>query len=223
MIIGFDVYSNFPNNASTGGVVPMPSGTVEGGHCVVLVGYDFDGSLGRKGYYIFRNSWNTTWGDKGYGYFPRAFIESNKYSSDYWIIASVPGGSGPGPTPPPPQPNMYDVGINIAAKSVTVPGGWKAYRGSARQTWVTTDPASTSVTVPNGWHVIGPHKGSFAAMGFLDVIAKVEALLKEFGPAAVPIINALIDATPLPQFIKWEIEALIASYLGARAELKKAG
>jgi hypothetical protein len=219
VIIGFDVYSNFPNGASTGGVVPMPAGSIEGGHCVVLVGYDFDGSLGHKGYYIFRNSWDVTWGDKGYGYFPRAFIESNKYSSDYWIIASVPGGKDPGPTPPP-QPSMIDVGINISAKTVSVPAGWKAYRGPARQTWVTTDPPSSSVTVPSGWRVVGPHADGLKGLPWLDILAKVEELLKEFGPAAVPIINALIDSTPLPAFVKWEVEALIASYL---AQNKKAG
>jgi hypothetical protein len=36
---------------------------VLGGHAIFLVGFD-----PKTGYYIFKNSWDTTWGDKGYGY-----------------------------------------------------------------------------------------------------------------------------------------------------------
>jgi cathepsin L len=32
-------------------------------HAIVAVGYGYEGT---QGYYIVRNSWNTTWGDQGY-------------------------------------------------------------------------------------------------------------------------------------------------------------
>ena len=35
--------------------------TARGGHCVALVGYTPDT-------FIVRNSWGTSWGDKGFGY-----------------------------------------------------------------------------------------------------------------------------------------------------------
>lgn len=44
------------------------------GHSVGLVGYckstDFDGG----GYFVFRNSWGSTWGDSGYGYMPFQYV-----------------------------------------------------------------------------------------------------------------------------------------------------
>lgn len=43
--------------------------TVRGGHAVCLVGYT-------KDHFIVRNSWDTTWGDKGFAY------ASNKYAAD---------------------------------------------------------------------------------------------------------------------------------------------
>ena len=43
--------------------------TVRGGHAVCIVGYTPD-------YFIVRNSWGTSWGNRGYAY------ASNKYAED---------------------------------------------------------------------------------------------------------------------------------------------
>ena len=45
-----------------------PVGT-RGGHAVALVGY-------RPGEFIVRNSWGTTWGDKGFGYASDAYAQA---------------------------------------------------------------------------------------------------------------------------------------------------
>ena len=61
------------------GVISLPIGIEpDGAHAVCLVGYrDFDASHG-DGYFIFKNSWNKTWGygrpDPGYGSLPYRYV-----------------------------------------------------------------------------------------------------------------------------------------------------
>jgi len=43
--------------------------TVRGGHAVALVGY-------KPGRFIVRNSWGTSWGDKGFGYASTAYAQA---------------------------------------------------------------------------------------------------------------------------------------------------
>jgi len=44
-----------------------------GGHCVFLTGYNYT-------YVKFKNSWSTGWGDNGYGYITREYIENEMIS-----------------------------------------------------------------------------------------------------------------------------------------------
>lgn len=68
--IGINVYNNF-YNANTTGTVPMPLGTAIGGHAILLVGYNDTTQR-----FIFRNSWGISWGSRGYGTIPYAYIMS---------------------------------------------------------------------------------------------------------------------------------------------------
>ena len=106
-IFGFTVFQNFYRAASNGGLVPMPSGRVVGGHDVLIVGYDDNKEL-----FKFRNSYSTSWGDKGYGYIPYRYALDARYTNDFWTIVGtglpkptppVPP-TPPGPTPPVPVP-----------------------------------------------------------------------------------------------------------------------
>ena len=84
---GFTVYDSFESDAvASTGVVPMPSGgeDVQGGHAVLTCGYDLD-----LGVYIVRNSWDTDWGQDGYFTVPRAYWESRKLASDYWLCRKI--------------------------------------------------------------------------------------------------------------------------------------
>ncbi|CAL6054727.1 Cathepsin_B [Hexamita inflata] len=58
---GFTVYSDF--NYYTGGIYQHKFGSIEGGHAVVIVGY---GEQNGTKYWDVRNSWGTSWGEKGY-------------------------------------------------------------------------------------------------------------------------------------------------------------
>jgi C1A family cysteine protease len=70
--------------------VPMPSGKPIGGHEVLIVGYDDNLVIGSiKGWVRIRNSWGTGWGDKGYAWFPQAYILNAKWFEDNGAIELV--------------------------------------------------------------------------------------------------------------------------------------
>lgn len=76
---GIVCYSNFYNQVK--GVIPMPSGQVIGGHAILFVGYD-----DAKSQFKFKNSWGSSWGDKGYGYLPYGYFTSGNVS-EVWSIS----------------------------------------------------------------------------------------------------------------------------------------
>jgi C1A family cysteine protease len=53
--------------------------TVRGGHAVCIVGYTADKRL------IVRNSWGTSWGDKGFAYASEAYIEGGFFDESYGV------------------------------------------------------------------------------------------------------------------------------------------
>ncbi len=87
-VFGFTVYDSFESEVvSKTGVVPMPnfqSESVLGGHAVCCVGYD-----DHKQSFIVRNSWGTSWGDKGHFYIPYAYLTNNNLADDFWTIQLV--------------------------------------------------------------------------------------------------------------------------------------
>lgn len=84
IILGVTCYDSFLSDAAAlTGIIPMPGlhESVQGGHAILIVGYDDEKQL-----YIFRNSWGTGWGDKGYGYIPYAYIENSDLTDDLWTV-----------------------------------------------------------------------------------------------------------------------------------------
>ena len=57
----FTVYEDFVSYSS--GVYKYTSGRALGGHAVEVVGY---GEEGGSKYWLVKNSWNDSWGDKGF-------------------------------------------------------------------------------------------------------------------------------------------------------------
>jgi len=89
-VFGIVVYESFESDAVTQtGNVPMPNTDTEkqiGGHAMMCVGYDTD-----KQVFIVRNSWNNSWGDKGYCYIPFDYLANTdlQLASDFWTIETV--------------------------------------------------------------------------------------------------------------------------------------
>jgi C1A family cysteine protease len=102
--IGVSVYQSFMD--ARDGNIPMPGAkeNLLGGHALSLVGYnntdqpqpcpypmaDAEGviTIPPKSF-VFRNSWGILWGQKGYGFFPFAYMLDSGLSSDFWMIRSI--------------------------------------------------------------------------------------------------------------------------------------
>jgi len=83
-VFGFTVYESFesPAVAKTGVLnMPKPSESVLGGHAVCAVGYDDKAKR-----FIVRNSWGTSWGQKGYFTMPYDYLADRNLSDDFWTV-----------------------------------------------------------------------------------------------------------------------------------------
>jgi C1A family cysteine protease len=86
---GFLVYDNFMSQemANTGVLHrPGPHDTIQGGHAVTIVGYD-----DVRGAFKVRNSWGTSWGQKGYFWMDYNYMADKSLCNDFWVVNSVPG------------------------------------------------------------------------------------------------------------------------------------
>ena len=89
-MFGFSVYSSMPG-AGEGGDIPFPQhgDRLEGGHAVVVVGYDENRKIGKeKGALLIRNSWGANWGEKSYGWLPYAYVEQ-ELADDFWTLVKA--------------------------------------------------------------------------------------------------------------------------------------
>ena len=86
-VYGFTVYESFETAAvAKTGTVPMPASgeRVLGGHAVVAIGYDDS-----KQRFLARNSWGSSWGQKGYFTIPYAYLTDRNLADDFWTIRTV--------------------------------------------------------------------------------------------------------------------------------------
>jgi C1A family cysteine protease len=85
VVLGISVFESFMSDAvaHSNGLIPLPATSEQnlGGHAVALCGYD--NSIQR---FILRNSWSTSWADRGYGYIPFAYILDANLTADAWTI-----------------------------------------------------------------------------------------------------------------------------------------
>ncbi len=72
------VYSDF--FYYSGGVYQYTSGTKQGGHAILIVGYDDTGQ-----YFIVKNSWGSGWGESGYFKIAYSQLTSDVHFGDYTI------------------------------------------------------------------------------------------------------------------------------------------
>jgi hypothetical protein len=79
ILVGLSVDHTWDNATATQGKLDNFVPPTRGGHCVAVVGYRTDGR------FILRNSWNTTWGDKGFAYATEAYINAAFFNESYGV------------------------------------------------------------------------------------------------------------------------------------------
>lgn len=87
VVFGCTVYDSFEYaRTSVTGIIPMPrkKEKIVGGHAMKIVGYD-----DAKKWFIVKNSWSTTWGDKGYCYMPYDYLTNSDLADDFWVLNLV--------------------------------------------------------------------------------------------------------------------------------------
>ena len=103
MQIGFTVYSSYKQADKTGALpYPTDGEAVEGGHCVLIVGYDDSKIINNinttesqrtTGAFLIQNSWGKEWGEKGFGWLPykyfRAGANGDVLADDVWTITKL--------------------------------------------------------------------------------------------------------------------------------------
>jgi C1A family cysteine protease len=93
-MFGFSVYNSIDQAEATGRIpFPGPRERIEGGHAVAAVGYDdrmrIENKAGDKpateGALLIRNSWGESWGERGYGWLPYAYV-TRGLAEDFWSL-----------------------------------------------------------------------------------------------------------------------------------------
>jgi len=104
--IGFTCFANlFTQTVERFGIVPMPSGGDEGGHCVAIIGYDDDFRHGEWAawarsqgmpdseiparVYEGQNSWGSGWGRAGRFVIPAEYLEDEYLADDAWTLRGL--------------------------------------------------------------------------------------------------------------------------------------
>jgi hypothetical protein len=98
VIFGFACYANIDSDdLARDGLLTMPTGEMDGGHCVWACGYDDDMGIGyQTGALLCANSWGTKWGcqpegyaSRGYFWMPYAYAGNPNLADDFWACMKI--------------------------------------------------------------------------------------------------------------------------------------
>jgi C1A family cysteine protease len=95
-MFGFWGFPSFENSDVKGGIpYPCEGESAQWGHAIVAVGYDDKKKIknlqcnkSTTGALLIRNSWGTSWGEKGYGWLPYDYV-LNKLAMDFWSLLGM--------------------------------------------------------------------------------------------------------------------------------------
>ena len=93
LVTTMDVYADFFSYG--GGVYEYATGSHQGGHAILIVGYTDDPSAGGGGYFKVKNSWGPGWGSGGYFLIAYSQLGSPVYFGEWTLAYSIPSGAPP--------------------------------------------------------------------------------------------------------------------------------
>jgi C1A family cysteine protease len=108
LVTTMDVYGDF--YSYQGGVYEYSSGSYQGGHAVLIVGYTDDSTRADGGYFKVKNSWGSGWGSSGFFLIGYSQASSVVHFGEYTIAYSTPI-----------LPEMPTAPINLRLTSVRTP------------------------------------------------------------------------------------------------------
>ena len=115
LVTTMDVYADFFNYHS--GIYSYASGTYQGGHAILIVGYDDAAQC-----FKVKNSWGTGWGEAGFFRIAYSAVGNPVYFGEFTIAYN-----GAAPQPPPPAPDPAPAActftISPTSKTFTDKGG----------------------------------------------------------------------------------------------------
>ena len=88
LVTTMDVYSDF--FSYHGGVYEYATGSLQGGHAILIVGYTDDASVSGGGYFKVKNSWGTGWGSQGYFLIAYSQLGNAVYFGEWTLAYSTP-------------------------------------------------------------------------------------------------------------------------------------
>ncbi len=109
LVTTMDVYADFFNYRS--GVYAYASGTYQGGHAILIVGYD-DATQSFRA----KNSWGTGWGEEGFFRIAYSAVGNPVYFGEFTIAYN---GAAPQPPPPAPDPTPAACTFTVSPTSKT--------------------------------------------------------------------------------------------------------
>ncbi len=172
LVTTMDVYSDL--YAYSGGVYTYTSGTLEGGHAVLIVGYSDAGQ-----YFIVKNSWGTGWGELGYFKIAYSELDTVVDFGDYTLRYT---GSACSYSI---SPNSQSLGYAAGSGSVSVAtqGGCAWTATSNAPSWITTSASGTG----NGTatFTVAANTGAKARTGTLTVAGQTHTITQAGVPPTV--------------------------------------
>ncbi len=187
-----EVYSDF--FAYRSGVYSYTTGTYQGAHAILIVGYD-DSTQS----FICKNSWDVTWGDQGF--FHVAYSELNSVTQfGYYTIAYQMN-----PAPPPPtctyavsQPtNPYTYTGGKGSSSVTAGSGC-AWTASSSAAWITITAGKSGTGNGTVSYTVAANTTTASRTANLNIAGKTFTISQSGAPGYIISASAGANGTISP-------------------------
>lgn len=178
LVATMSVYSDF--YYYSGGVYSYTSGTLQGGHAVLIVGYDDPGQ-----YFIVKNSWGTNWGEGGFFRIAYGELDGPVYFGRYTI--AYEGWRGDSDNSGDNQTCNY----SLSATALTFPAdggtgqvqvntaaacGWSA---QSQADWITLTAGMSGQGSGTADFQVAPNPGRFTRTGSLTVAGQTVSITQK--------------------------------------------